>query len=396
MSKKKILQINECLLGSTGNIARQIGGMAIESGWESWIAYSAAEPACSCNSQLIKVGSKSNRYIHYFSQRLFDNEGLNSKKETKWLIEQIKDIEPEVVHLHNLHDHWLNYQILFEYLNSTNIKVVWTFHDCWSFTGHCYHFITKSCNKWQTACFKCPFHGSSPRYVFDRSEKNFKLKKELFSKNKNLTVVAVSDWMASLVRSSFLKDKRIEVIHNGIDLNVFKPRRKRADDGTYRILAVSNVWNKNKGYYDILKLREALPMDFQISIVGLNERQVEGLPSGIKGIKKTRNVDELVELYSLSDVLINPTYADTFPTVNLEALACGTPVITYETGGSPESLDNKTGFVVEQGNVQKMAEAIIDLRKNPLSSADCRNRAELLFNKTKRFYDYIALYEQLL
>lgn len=392
----KLLQLNECLHFSTGNITQQISEAAIDNKWESWIAYSVRQPAKPSQSHLITTGNRIEPYIHFVENRFFDREGLSSRRATRELVKQIKEIKPDIVQLHNIHDHWLNYRILFEYLNSTDINVVWTFHDCWAFTGHCFHFVTKDCQKWKTECHDCPLQRKYPKTLLDRSRKNFELKKRLFTSNPNLTIVGCSNWMAGLVHKSFLKDKRIEVIHNGIDLNVFKPCGSKPDDGTFRVLAVSNVWNKEKGYYDILKLREYLPTEYEIIIVGLTADQLKELPTGIKGIQRTQNVQEMVDLYSSADVLINPTYADTFPTINIEALACGTPVITYKTGGSPEIIDEKTGIVVEQGNLETLTNAITSLRENPLDSEECRKRAETLFNKEERFKDYIKLYEQLL
>lgn len=394
--RKKLIQINECLNFSTGKIAQQIGENALLNGWDSYITFSSREPRIPTKSHIIKVGNRVDPYFHYIENLFFDREGLSSRRATRDLIKQIKEIAPDVIQLHNIHDHWLNYRILFEYLNSTDIKVVWTFHDCWAFTGHCFHFVTKDCQRWKTECHDCPLQREYPKTLLDRSRKNFELKKRLFTSNPNLAIVGCSNWMADLVRQSFLKDKRIEVIHNGIDLNVFKPSGSKPNDGSFRVLAVSNVWNKEKGYYDILKLREHLPADYEIIIVGLTADQLKELPKGIKGIQRTQNVLEMVDLYSSADVLINPTYADTFPTINIEALACGTPVITYKTGGSPEIIDEKTGIVVEQGNLEALANSITSLRDNPLDFEECRKRAETLFNKEERFKDYINLYEQLL
>jgi glycosyltransferase involved in cell wall biosynthesis len=231
----------------------------------------------------------------------------------------------------------------------------------------------------------------------DGSAQNFLLKKSLFQGCKNLTIVPCSDWMGNFVKESFLKGKRIQVIHNGIDLDVFKTIITPGNDGKFRILAVSNVWSQSKGLYDIYRLRELLPLDsYEITMVGLTTQQVKNLPSGISGIQRTQNVQELVKLYAQSDVFINTTYADTFPTVNLEALACGTPVITYRTGGSPEAVTPETGKVVEQGNIQGMADAILSLQSQPLSRFACRQRAEQYFDKNKNFEQYIQLYESLL
>lgn len=391
-----LLAINECLNLSTGNIAQGCIDVAVKNGWTCYFAYSSREPSILSKAKLISVGSKWNAYLHYLESLIFDREGLSSRSATKKLIDKIKNIRPDIVHLHNIHDHWLNYQMLFEYLNSTNIKIIWTFHDCWAFTGHCFHFVTKGCERWKTGCYDCLLQREYPKSYIDRSKKNYRLKKELFTANKNLTIVACSEWMADLVRLSFFKDNRIEVINNGIDLDVFKPCVSKPNDGKNRVLAVSNVWNKEKGYNDILKLRELLPSKFEITIVGLTQEQLIKLPYGITGIIHTQNVQELVDLYSSSDVLINPTYADTFPTINIEALACCTPVVTYRTGGSPEIIDNKTGLVVSQGDVKNMAESIIYLKNNPLKSVDCRKRAEEKYDKNKNYKKYIELYKELI
>lgn len=386
----KLLQINVTAnWGSTGKIAESIGACAIKKGWESYIAYGRYYNES--QSQLLRIGSSLDTYWHYGVQRIFDNEGLCSKRATRQLIAEIKRIAPDIIQLHNIHDHYLNYQVLFEYLNATSIKVVWTFHDCWAFTGHCFHFVHSSCEKWKTGCSNCPQRNK----LRDNSDYNYKLKRSLFTDNKHLTIVPVSQWMADFVQESFFRNNRICVIRNGVDLNIFMPKKSLVSKN-YKVLAVSNVWHQSKGLYDVIKLRKLLPQEFDLTIVGLSEAQLKTLPTGIKGIQRTQDIEELVRLYSESDVLINPTYADTFPTVNIESLACGTPVITYKTGGSPEAIDKKTGVVVPQGDVKALADAILRMKEHSLSSVDCRRRAEALFNKDDRYEDYVKLYESLL
>lgn len=389
---KKLLQINVTAnWGSTGKIAEAIGQMAVSDGWESFVAY--GRMANLSSSELIQVGKKIDTYIHYLYDRLFDREGLSSKAATKALVKHIEAIAPDIIHLHNIHDHYLNYQILFEYLNQTDIKVVWTFHDCWAFTGHCYHFVQVNCMKWVDQCYDC----IQKHKFIDRSRENYLLKKSLFNSCKNLTIVSCSEWMNNFVKKSFLKDKPIRVIHNGVDLSIFRilPESRSYDD-KFRVLAVSNVWTLSKGLDDIYRLRSLLNNDFVITIVGLSIDQIKRIPEGIEGLPRTKSVQELVQLYNKADVLINPTYADTFPTVNLEALACGTPVITYRTGGSPEAIDEKTGVIIEQGDVQSLAQAIKGLRENPFLREDCRARAEECFDKDKCFKKYIELYDNIL
>lgn len=388
----KLLQLNVTAnWGSTGKIAESIGQAAIQRGWESVIAYGRyMNPS---QSQLIKVGNKFDVYTHYAKARFFDSEGLGSKQATKKLIHQIQQIAPDIIHLHNVHDHWLNYPILFEYLTAIDTPIVWTFHDCWAFTGGCPHFENARCYGWQnnSCSLNCPLSHKKAR-------KNFATKLETFSKIGNkLTIVSVSQWLADYISQSFFSKtgSSIKIINNGIDLeNVFK-----ANGYKQRIiLGVSNVWPESKGLKDFIKLRQLLPNDIRISLVGLTKKQISSLPSGITGICRTKNAEELANLYRQASVFVNPTYNDSFPTVNLEALACGTPVVTYNTGGSPEAVDSKTGIVVEKGDVQTLADGIIEIIDNPdrYSRENCRRRAETHFNKDTQFNKYINLYEEIL
>jgi glycosyltransferase involved in cell wall biosynthesis len=392
-----LLQINiSANSGSTGRIAEEIGERAIAAGWRSIIAYGrAARPS---KNELLKFGSKASFMMHCVESILFDNHGLGSRLATRTLIRKIEEIKPDVIQLHNIHGYYVSYRLLFDYLNKKNIPVVWTLHDCWSFTGHCSHFLSANCEKWMTGCYDCPKKAYYPQSLIDRSSRNYELKKALFTANSNLTAVPVCQWLADLVKQSFLKNADIEVIKNGVDLNVFAPK-PRTNDGMVRVLGVSNVWQEAKGLCDFCDLREMLnPEQFEIILVGLTEEQIKQLPKGIKGITRTSSVEELVNYYSNADVFVNPTYADTFPTTNIEALACGTPVITYNTGGSPEAIDENTGIVVPKGDKEALREAVIEVvtSMDKYGSEVCRKRAVENFNKDDRFGDYIELFNQAL
>ena len=392
----KLLVINVSInRGSTGKIAEQIGNKAQNHGWDCYVGYGNFN--LGSKMKAFHISSKWYKRLHAVESRLLDNHGLSSRLATKRFITHIEKIQPDIIHIHNVHGYYINYKILFDFLKSYGKPVVWTLHDCWSFTGHCSHFVTADCDRWKTGCHDCPLRKEYPASVFlDRSRKNYEQKKEAFNGLKSLTIVPVSQWLGDFVGESFLSGNEIKVIHNGIDLNVFKPSAPKVKDGKFRVISVSSVWTVDKGLRDFKKLREILPQEYEITLVGLKPDQLKPLPEGVTGITRTDSVQKLAELYSQSDVLVNATYADTFPTVNLEALACGTPVITYNTGGSPEAIDEKTRIVVEQGNVGKLAEAIIRMRKNPLSPKDCRERAERLFDKDKCFEEYMELYNKLL
>ena len=393
-----ILQINIVAnSGSHGKIAESIGRLAIGKGWRSVIAYGRS--ATPSQNELIRIGGDKDIREHVLESRLFDNHGLASRKATKRFVKQLKELKPDIIHLHVIHGYYLNYKILFEYLNTANNPVVWTFHDTWAYTGHCGHYGSINCEKWKKQCESCPLTWKDyPRSIIDRSEKNFILKKQLFTSNNNLYIVAVSNWLKQDVEQSFFRGKNIRVIHNGVDLEVFHPA-EQSTTGRYRVLGVASQWGSLKGLKDFYKLREVLPIEkYEIILVGLSKKQKLQLPQGIKGIEKTESVEVLADLYSSANVFVNPTYADTFPTTNIEALACGTPVVTYNTGGSPEAIDEKTGIVVEKGNIEGLLAAVETLSKkdrNELRYA-CRNRAEKLYNKDDRYQDYINLYEELL
>lgn len=387
----KLLQLNVTAnWGSTGKIVEGIGQAAIQRGWESVIAYGRyMNPS---QSQLVKVGNQLDVYAHYAKNRLIDGEGLGSRRATKELTARIKKLEPDIIHLHNIHDHWLNYPLLFEYFATIDTPIVWTFHDCWAFTGGCAHFENINCYKWKDkACNTCPLKHKS-------AQKNIAKRFDSFSKiGKRLHIVTVSDWLAKYISESMFAEigASISVINNGIDVNnVFQPGGIKEK----MILGVSNVWPEYKGLGDFIKLREILPVDINIVVVGLSQKQVNSLPQGIRGITRTSNAEELADLYRRASVFVNPTYNDSFPTVNLEALACGTPVITYRTGGSPEAVDANTGIVIEKGNIQSLADGIMELLQHPerFRRENCRNRAVNHFNKDIQFTKYIDLYEEIL
>ena len=395
----KLVQINSTAnWGSTGRIAEQIGLAAMGADWESYIAYGRyANPS---ESRLIKIGSKIDVLWHWLMTRLFDCHGLASRIATRRLVRQLKRIKPDVVHLHNIHGYYLNYKILFDYLNSTNIPVVWTLHDCWAFTGHCAHFVELGCEKWRDGCRKCKGLSLYPASLrWDSSARNHKLKTALFAANSNLHIVAVSEWLQTFVKGSKLSSADSRVIRNGIDLSNFKPMAGGADAPKLRIIGVASAWTKSKGLLDFYALRERLDKTkYAIVLVGLSKEQKRDLPQGIIGIERTNSVAQLAELYSQALVFLNLTYADTFPTTNLEAMACGTPVVTYQTGGSAESVTPQTGYVVAQGDVDGVCRAIEEIAQKGKTAyvEACRRRAEECFDKAKSSDQYLDLYNELL
>lgn len=406
---KKVLLVNvSANSGSTGRIAEEIGQTAISRGYDSYFGYGRL--GRESKSTLIKIGNDWDIRWHGLESLLWDNHGFGSRMATNKFISEIERIKPDVINLHNVHGYYLNVEILFEYLAKTDIPVVWTLHDCWPFTGHCSYFDRYNCEKWKTGCHHCPNSKGYPKSLFlDRSKANYARKKELFNKSKNITFVAVCQWMANNVKDSFLGRYPVETIYNGVDIETFRPRFKGLNgsnsmkaklginENVKVVLGVASTWDRRKGLDDFVKLRTMMNDKYAIVLVGLNDKQIAALPEGVIGIKRTESVDQLAELYSLADVFVNPTYVDNFPTTNIEALACGTPVVTYRTGGSPEAIDEFTGMVIGQGNVEQLRAAVehFAMNKSRYSMA-CRERAVKCFNKQDRFNDYVELFDNLI
>jgi glycosyltransferase involved in cell wall biosynthesis len=399
----KILQINTvATYSSTGRIVEGIGQSILARDWESYVGYGRKDGSGS--SKTYKIGQFFSKYLHVIETRLLDRHGLGSRKATLKFIKWVDELKPDVVQLHNLHGYYVNLEILFEYLKKSGVPVVVSLHDSWLMTGHCTQFEDVKCEKWKTQCFKCPLTQLYPQSLFvDRSFENYKLKKRLLTQFENLQLVTSSKWSAAHIKESFLADYKIEVIPNGVDINVFKPkpesrlrllRSKYQLDDKFIILGVAAIWTENKGFNDFLKAASKLLDDEIMVMIGLDETQCGNLPENIIGIKRTESVEELADWYSAADVFFNPTYADTFPTTNLESLACGTPVVTYATGGSVESVDNNTGYVVGQGDIQV---AFSDFRQIKSEgkikySSFCRQKAVTDYDKDKQFGKYVNLY----
>ena len=402
----KLLQVSTSAnWGAIGRIAEQINVLAQDHAWETYFAY--GRTIASSTSHTIKVGSMLDEYEHYAEYRLFDNDGLASRSATKFFIKEIERIKPDIIHLHNIHDHWLNYRLLFEYLRTIDMPVVWTLHDCWSFTGGCMHFTVLGCNRWREGCCGkgCPAKsGSVMRRLFDKTEKHYRLKKELLAGITNLTLVTVSYWLESVVRDSFLKNNRIVTIHNGLDINVFKPVNSKAirskfgiNDSRY-VLGVSHVWTSAKGWEDFLHLKKRLPKGVELVLVGLDKEKLRVTNEvGIIGIPRTDNVEELAAIYSGADVFLNLSREETLGMTTIEAMACGTPAIVYNETAVAEPVSIETGLVVETGDIDGLVEAIDRILKSGKDSYSeaCRAHVEKCFNKDDRYLDYLRLFQGL-
>lgn len=398
----KIVQINATQnSGSTGKIAEQIGELIQSNGWESYIVSGRGQMPTSSKS--IRINSRLEVLLHIFIKHFAALDGRGSICATKRLVKQLKQIQPDLIHLHVIHESYINYPILFEYLHEEKIPVVWTFHDCWAFTGHCSHFDFIKCDKWKTKCYNCPASKNINKIEFFIAAKsNFRLKKNAFTSVPKMTICPVSHWLGNLVKESFLSKYNVCIIHNGIDLDVFKPRKSSLREtlsigNKFVVLGVANGWGKRKGYDDFIEIATRCPK-WVFIMVGNRNGLSDNVPQNIITVPFTSGQIELSEYYSISNVFLNTTYEDTYPTVNLESIACGTPVLTYKTGGSPESVTEDTGIVIPQGNVSAAIEALalFENKDKEAYSAKCRKYAEDNFSNKEKFQQYIELYKELL
>jgi glycosyltransferase involved in cell wall biosynthesis len=397
----KILQINSVVNStSTGRIAEDIGRVLLANGNESYIAFGKGNRPSA--SKLTRIGNNFTVATHVVKTRLMDKHGFGSYKATKKLIKQIEKLQPDAIGLHNLHGYYINIEVLFNYLSESKIPALWTLFDCWAFTGHCSYFDDINCLKWKSHCHECPKYRKYPAAWVDNSFNNFTLKKALFTSPANIQLIVHSHWLANLVKQSFLKDLPIHITPSGVDIEVFKPQnstilKKNQIEDKRVILGCANLWDNRKGLKDVIKLSSVLGDEYKVVIIGVSNKQKHELPPNVLGIERTESTQQLAEWYSAADVFINPTRQDNFPTTNIEALACGTPVITYNTGGSPEAIDKLTGIVVEKGDINglKIAIETIGSQDRKTIRKNCRERALKLFNKDDRFMDYLKLYEGL-
>lgn len=396
----KVVEINAYDCGSTGNIMLNIAKVSEKYGIDVYTFSSSRLSAGTDYSRHCYIDSVIDYRIHMVMGMFFGYELEFSYLATKRLIRELKKISPDIIHLHNTHGWYLNHKIFFDYVNKNNIRLLWTLHDCWSFTGRCPHFQITGCDKWKTGCGGCVYDSKlyPASYWADRTKRNYNKKKRLFTSVKRLTFVTPSGWLSDLVKRSFLKGYDVKVINNGINLSVFKPtesdfRKNYGLEDKYVILGVAASWGKRKGFDVFLELAKRFEDRFRIVLVGVSKEQKESLPPNIIGLEHTANQTELAEIYTAADVFANPTREDNFPTVNIEALACGTPVVTFNTGGSPEIIDETSGSVTDCDDIDSFEKEIRNVCENkPYSIENCLKRAKK-FDMVDKFEEYVRLYE---
>ncbi len=389
----KIAQINAtCGVGSTGKICLDMSKLLTEKEIENYILYSQSSSAYPLG---IKYMTEKEVKFQALKSRIFGNFGFNSRAATKRLIAHLSKINPDIIHLHNLHSHNCNLELLFDYFRKTKVKVYWSFHDCWAMTGYCTHFDMIGCDKWKSGCYNC-VSKKEYSWFFDKSSQLFNRKKNIFE-GVDITIITPTQWLTDIVKQSFLGKVDYKILNYGLDTELFKPidsdfREKMNLNDKKIVLGVAFGWGAKKGLDCFIELAKRLPENYQIVLVGTNEEVDKLLPNNVISIHKTQNQTQLAEIYTAADVFVNCTREETFGLVNIEALACGTPVITFKTGGSPESVDETCGISVPKNDIDILQREIIRVCENkPYSSQACRGRA-LTFEKNARYQEYLKMY----
>lgn len=399
----KLLIINVALnWGSTGRISEQVGVLARNEGWEVMIAHGARYQNPS-EFDHYQVSTPLEERVHWLISQLCDGQGRGSWLATRRFLKKIESFKPDVVHMHVIHGYYMNYGLLMNYFKEKNIPVVWTLHDCWAFTGHCAYFTAANCEKWKTQCEQCPIPHDFPTTYIDRSKENFDRKKGVYGDMQNLVLAPVSQWLGDLVKESFLGKHEINVVYNGIDVDVFRPsetdfKKKLGIDGKHLLLGVAQGFDERKGLRDFFKLSEMLSEDYQVVMLGAMEEEIAIAPPSVIALPKTESLQDLVEAYSAADILLSLSYEETFGLTPVEAMACGTPAIVYNNTAQPEHITPEIGFVVENGDLDTLVARIKTICENGKInySTECRKRAVKVYDKNKCYRRYIDLFTRLI
>lgn len=389
----KVVQINTTPNGSTGSIMMNIHKYLKKNGHESYVVWGRGRKVN--NENEIYMNDLIGVYFHAIHSRITGKVGFASKKATKKLLKKLDVIKPDIIHLHNIHGYYINIELLFNYIKEKNIRLVWTLHDCWAFTGHCTHFDYIECDKWRNHCNNCPIKKEYPKSFTDNSNWCFNKKKEIFNSIDDVTIITPSKWLEDKVKESFLNKYNIQVINNGVDTTIFRKidkaklsfRAKYNLDNKKIILGVAAPFTNKKGFNDFIELSKILDENYIIILVGLSEKQIKKIPNNIIGLKRTSNVDELVEIYNSVDVFLNLSVEETYGLTCVEAMSCGTPCIAYNKTALSEIVVKNHGFLVEK-NEKSFIQIKNFLKKNiSFYNKNVQKKIDTIDDMVKKYYD---------
>lgn len=385
--------------GSIGRITQSLYREIENNGDEAILIYGRG--TCAADIHSYKVGTVADFFWHVLRHFFTGMGGFFSTRRTRLLIEHLEREKPDLIHLHNIHGFYLDCEELFAYIKRAGIPVVWTLHDCWSFTGHCAYFDYAGCEKWKTGCYDCPqYRNAYPYSLFrDNTRNAYARKKHSFQNVDSLVIVTPCEWLKRKVQASYLSEYPVKVIYNGIDTNKFYPEKSNMNTDRYILLGVANIWEKRKGLIYFEKLLKSLGEEYTGVLVGVNHSQCRKLrkefpENRLKLIQHTRDVDELRKLYNEATVFVNPTLEDNFPTTNLEAMACGLPVVAFDTGGCAEAVQGTNGVIVPKKDVTKLTEAVQMVCRRETAEREKKGKLKI-FDNRKMLEEYTKLYQQL-
>lgn len=398
----KVLQINSvCGIRSTGRICTDIADMLRENEDACRIGYGRSQVPERYQQIAVPIGGRLNTMLHGIGSRLFDNTGFYSSAATRKFLKWVDSYKPDIVHLHNIHGYYVNIELLFKYLKKKNLPVVWTLHDCWAFTGHCSHFAAQGCQKWQQQCYSCSLRKEYPAsFLLDNSRGNYCRKKTLFGGIEKMQIVTPSDWLASCVKQSFLGEYPVMTIQNGVELSSFRPTesdfvQSYGLQGKKLVLGVASAWSKHKGLGAFYRLAKLLGKDYQVVLVGLTAAQLEELPSDVVGIARTNSVQELARLYTAAYVHVSMSREETMGLTVIEANACGTPVVVFDSTALPEIVTPDTGVVLKECTPEAVAKTLLETDFSKERYAEKCIAHARQFEKKKMYSKYIELYRSM-
>ncbi len=387
---------------STGRTCRELQEYLNQLPGEScYTAFSEEAPS----EGNIQLGTRFERKLHGFLSRLTGKQGYWSYFGTRKLIRNIEAEKPDVVVLRNLHSNYIHLPALLTYLAKHDIPTLVVLHDCWFYTGKCCHYTRTGCYKWKSGCGNCPrVKQDNKSWFFDRTAEMWADKKRLFEAIPRLEVVGVSEWITQEARQSFLAcAQNISRIYNWIDLGVFRPKGSRRAleqllplEGRKMVLGVASGWSDSKGLNHFLKLAEELGSEYAVVLVG-GAPSLQQKPENVYFVGATSSVDELADYYSAADVFVTLSLEESFGKVSAEALACGTPVVCFDSTANKELVGEGCGQAVEPGDMLAMQAAIVQtcaLGKGHFENA-CRQYAETNFSKEARIQDYLQVFLRL-
>lgn len=400
----KVLHINAVYgIGSTGNIVADIHKLSGIKGIESYVAYSSSPLSAKNIENGYQIGSLLGKKAHAVLCRINGKQSYFSRSATRKLLQYIEHIKPDIVNLHNLHSNYIHLNLLLKYLGDNDIRTIIVLHDCWFYTGGCFHYTADECSEWLNYCGNCPKRlADTPAYLKDCSAEILADRRKYLTDIKNLTVVGVSKWITQEAKKTFLQSKKLMTIYNGIDMDFYKPvesdfRNSYHLENKFIVLGMANKWLSAINAEVLTTFLEYMDKDCVLLIVGCSEKQKAELPNNIMTLPYIKERRQLREIYSASDVFVNCTREESLSLVNIEAQACGTPVVTFSDTGVRETVDGKCGFAVETGNALNMFNVTLEIKKNGKQrySLDCRKYVKGKFEKVENYKKYLVLYDEL-